>query len=107
MRSKKEKERQPQPKARLTRSIGRNEYGCVKIPRAALFPGDVVNSPCGFFTNENICITETDGVRENCEGQSCLRKQAENLINKKKIKWQRLQVNAAWGLELDWTVILQ
>lgn len=32
----------------------------------SVFLTDVVNFPCGFVTNEYICISETDGVREKC-----------------------------------------
>lgn len=58
-------------------------------------------SPCGFVTNENICISGTDGVRKNCKGQSCLGKQTENLIKKKKCgQGQKLQVNANMGIRI-------
>lgn len=61
---KRKKGKQPRPKVRLTRSTGRNVYVCVNILRAVFFPRGVVNSPFVFVTNENICISGTDGVRE-------------------------------------------
>lgn len=71
----------------------------MNILRAVFFPRGAVNYPCGFVTNENICISGTDGVRENCKGQSRLRKETENPFEKKCVL-VKLHVNAGMRIRI-------
>lgn len=64
-----------------------------------MFPRAVVISPSGLVTNENICISVTDGGREDGEGQSCVRKHAEDHRHVRE-EGQRFQVNADAGIQI-------